>query len=114
MRPWRFAYARVMAGYCDRIVCVSKAVMEHHRRRSGLPGEKYTIIHNGIAVEDYLRDDDSRRRLRSQWGLGHERVLVAYVGRLDRQKGLDTLISAMTHLAARGPAFWALPRMSAA
>jgi glycosyltransferase involved in cell wall biosynthesis len=102
LRPWRFAYARVMAGYCDRIVCVSRAVLEHHRRRSGLPAERYTVIHNGIAVEEYFRDDQARGRLRAQWGVAEDRVLVAYVGRLDRQKGLDTLVSAMAHLAARG------------
>lgn len=103
-RPWHFAYGRFLGGCCDRIVCVSSAVRDYHARRSGLPRWRYTVIPNGIEVESFARHQASRRRLRGQWGIGRGDVLMAFVGRLDRQKGIDTLLSVMSHLCARGEA----------
>jgi len=101
-RPWQFAHARLLAGACDRIVCVSDSVREHHARRSGLAGRCYTVIPWGIDTETFRRDASSRRELRAQWGLAAGDVLAAYVGRLASYKGVDTLLAAMSHLGGRG------------
>ena len=103
-RPWQFAYARFLSGYCDRIICVSPSVQEYHSGRSGLPASMYSVIPSGIDVEAFAPDPEARRRLRKQWGVEDSRPVVAYVGRLDRQKGIETLLSAFSHLAARGHA----------
>jgi len=103
-RPWQFAYARFLSGYCDRIICVSPSVREYHCGRSGLAASKYSVIPSGIDVEAFAPDAEARRRLRKQWGIQESRPVVAYVGRLDRQKGIETLLSAFSHLAARGHA----------
>ncbi len=100
--PWRFAYARLTAARCERIVCVSQSVRDDHARRSGLPARNYAVIPNGIDAARYSRDEDLRRLRRSEWGIGDGEVLFAFVGRLDPQKGVDTLLSAMSHLGARG------------
>jgi glycosyltransferase involved in cell wall biosynthesis len=101
-RPWQFAAARLLAGRCDRIICVSRSVRDFHARRSGLPLGRYTVIPNGIDAKALARDKRARRRLREQWGLSNDQVLLAYVGRLDYEKGTDVLLSAASHLAARG------------
>ena len=101
-RPWQFAWARILAGRCDRIICVSQSVRDFHARRTGLPPWRYTVIRNGVDAEAFSRDEQSRARLRTEWGISGDRPLVAFVGRLDRQKGIDTLLSAMSHLGARG------------
>ena len=101
-RPWQFAMARFLADWCDRIICVSDSVRRRHARKSGLPGWRYTVIPNGIDAEAYARDDKVRAALRRQWGLGADELLLVFVGRLNRQKGVDTLLGAMSHLAARG------------
>ena len=103
-RPWQFAYARFLSGYCDRIICVSPSVQEYHCGRSGLPASMYSVIPSGIDVDAFAPDGDARRRLRKQWGVDDSQPVVAYVGRLDRQGGIETLLSAFSHLAARGHA----------
>lgn len=100
-RPWQFAWARMAAGACDRIVCVSDDVCRHHAARSGLPRSCYEVIPNGIDVEAFAPDLELRRRLRGRWGVPEERCLLAYLGRLDPQKGTDVLVSALSHLGAR-------------
>jgi glycosyltransferase involved in cell wall biosynthesis len=101
-RPWQFAHARLCSGCCDRVVCVSESVREHHRRRSGLPAHRYRVIPWGIDAKAFSRDEAARRRLRAEWGLGGGDCLVAFVGRLEAYKGIDTLLAALSHLAARG------------
>jgi len=103
-RPWQFAYARLLCESCDRIVCVSETVREFHAKRTGLPDWRYRIIRNGVDPDAYARSDEARRRLREQWGLGEGDFLVAFVGRLDYQKGIGTLLGALSHLGARGSA----------
>jgi glycosyltransferase involved in cell wall biosynthesis len=101
-RPWQFAYARMLSGQADRIVCVSGAVRDFHQKRSGIPRGKYTVIPNGIDPDAYRRDVRVREKLRSRWGVGPDETLLAFVGRLDRQKGIDVLLGALSHLASRG------------
>jgi len=103
-RPWQFAHARFFASRCDRIVCVSQSVREHHARRSGLPGRCYTVIPWGSDADEFRPDPAARRRLRAEWRLRDDDVLVAFVGRLEFYKGIETLLAAMSHLGARGDA----------
>ncbi len=101
-RPWQFAYARLAADRCDRIVCVSESVRRFHARRSGLPLDHYTVIPNGIDADAYAPDAELRRRFRRQWAIPESEVLLAFVGRLDPQKGIYTLLATISHLGARG------------
>jgi glycosyltransferase involved in cell wall biosynthesis len=101
-RPWQFAYARLMGEHCDRVVCVSQAVREFHQRRSRLPGSLYAVIPNGVQTEAYRPDEAARTRLRRQWAVPDGEYLLAFVGRLDPQKGIGTLLGALSHLGARG------------
>ncbi len=101
-RPWQYAYARLLSGYCDRLVCVSQSVMERHVARSGIPQRKYIVIPNGVDAASFGPDGARRDILRKEWGVAPEEPLFVFVGRLDRQKGVDTLLAAISHLGARG------------
>jgi glycosyltransferase involved in cell wall biosynthesis len=103
-RPWQYCLARVFAKRCRRIICVSEAVRDHHSRRSGLPASRYTVIHNGIDASAYSHDPQARQRLRNEWGVGADEAVCVFLGRLDRQKGVDVLLAAFSHLGARGAA----------
>ncbi len=101
-RPWRFTLPRAAPLERERLICVSEAVRRHHLRRTGLSPERYRVIRNGIDVGAFARDEERRRALRRRWSLSDDQPLLAFVGRLDRQKGVDTLLGAMAHLGARG------------
>jgi len=103
-RPWQFAFSRMLARQCERIVCVSPSVRSHHARKSGLPADRYTVIPNGVDLRAFVRDEEARERLRQEWQIPPSRVLAAYVGRLSREKGIDTLLATMSRLAAQGKA----------
>jgi glycosyltransferase involved in cell wall biosynthesis len=106
-RPWQYAYARFMDFKCDRLICVSRSVRDHHAAHSHLPLWRYTIIPNGVDMEAFGADGTpygpaARARTRQQWGLTPRQMAVLFVGRLNHQKGIDVLLAAMSQLADTG------------
>ncbi len=101
-RPWQFAFARLLSERCDRIVCVSQGVRDHHAAKSGLPLSRYVVIPNGVDVDAFARDESQRQKLRRQWGVREGEILLGFVGRLHVDKGADVLLEAMAILGGRG------------
>ena len=52
-RPWQYVYARLMDFQCDRLICVSRSVRDHHAAHSRLPLSRYTVIPNGVDLETF-------------------------------------------------------------
>jgi starch synthase (maltosyl-transferring) len=82
----RWALARASA-----IVCVSDSVKEHYERH-GFSREKLKTIPNGIDVAAWLNAPAASL---ADFEIAPERRTILFVGRLDRQKGLDILFEAM-------------------
>lgn len=101
-RPWQFLFDRLAARPGGRIVCVSNSVQRFHSQRTHLPPSRYTVIPNGIDPAAYRRDDSLRAQWRQKLGVADTDVLAAFAGRLDRQKGVDTLLEAWRVLHSRG------------
>jgi len=81
---------RALAPWCDQIVVIS----EHERReglRIGIAEDRMTLVLNGISDVPPARP--------SHWP--DSRLKVLFVGRMDRQKGFDTLLDAAEPLADR-------------
>ena len=75
---------------CQHIVIPSKSMEEILVREYGLRGH-YTVIPTGIDLEPYRRVDG--KSLRARMGWQDDKVLVS-VGRLAKEKNLDTLFHA--------------------
>ncbi len=101
-RPWQFAYARLLKQSCDRVICVSQSVRDHHAGKSKLPDDAYIVIPWGVDVQKFRHDEASRQHLRSAWQLADDEVLLAFVGRLEFYKGVETLLAALGQLASGG------------
>ncbi len=81
----------------DRIVCVSDSVAKFCTERVGLPKESLLAIPNGIATEGYPSEAPTDL---SQFSVNHGDFVIATVGRLEQQKGIDWLLNATTNLLA--------------
>jgi glycosyltransferase involved in cell wall biosynthesis len=83
----------------EAIVAVSRS-LERRAEEMGAPRERVTTIPNGIDRTLFAPGDRAGARSALGWPPG-QRVILA-VGRLDRIKGLDLLIEAMSRLHRRG------------
>ena len=69
--------------------------------RSGVPASRVRTVHNGVDPTVYRpADPDERRAVRAEVGAGDDDVVIGYVGRIDRVKGIHHLVDAHRELAA--------------
>ncbi len=80
---------RLMAGWAARVIAISEAEARDGRR-AGIDASRMVVVHNGIA--------SAHTPERATWEDVRRKVL--FVGRLDRQKGVDLLLSAVRGLEA--------------
>jgi len=81
---------RVLAPLCDAIVCISAHEMRV-AAEAGIEGGHIVQITNGIP-----RKAPEHSQQAVEWPAGKRRVL--FVGRFDRQKGVDVLLDAMSRM----------------
>jgi glycosyltransferase involved in cell wall biosynthesis len=80
---------RALAHGTERIICVSRFERDSAARR-GIRTDRLEVIHNGVA--------DRPVSARAP-AFPNERINLLFIGRLDRQKGLDIALAAMAELA---------------
>ena len=81
-------------------VCVSQAVADYSISRSGLSPKKIVVIPNGVDVARFAGAAPAEL---TKLGIPVGSQVILTVGRLDRQKGLSTLIEAAAVVAPRFP-----------
>lgn len=96
---WRARVERRLARRADAVVCVSQSVAEHCRLR-GYDAEKLQVIPNGYDIEQFagIRPIEMQR-----FGFAVDRRVVTFVGRLDRQKGLDWFLPLLPRIFEQAP-----------
>jgi glycosyltransferase involved in cell wall biosynthesis len=97
-RRWRWRWERFAGRLADRHVAVSQGVADFAREKIGLQREKIVVIPNGVEVPKALAPADL-----SSLGLPPGRRAIAFVGRLDEQKGTEWLIQQTPRLFAKAP-----------
>ncbi len=63
----------------------------------GVPTDRITVIHNGLATCPVQRES-TRGRLRSEWGVAATDLVIGTVARLEPVKGIQVLIEAYARL----------------
>jgi glycosyltransferase involved in cell wall biosynthesis len=83
----------MLARYCDAIVCVSRYEADQ-ARSAGISASLLAVVPNGVS--DIITEECSVTAATREWPDGCLRVL--FVGRLDRQKGVDVFYQALREL----------------
>lgn len=96
------AALRRLARVPDLVIVNSRVGLDHHRA-AGFSTGRMRVVPNGIDTERFRPDAERRRRLRSEWRVGEDELLVGLVGRLDPMKDHPTFLRAAAELAALEP-----------
>lgn len=82
---------RLLAGFCRRVIAISRYEYDQGLR-IGIPASHMTIIENGIAAT-------GPQPVVATWN--DDRIRVLFIGRIERQKGVDILLDAVRGLGSR-------------
>lgn len=81
---------RALSLFCDRVIAISQHEA-NEACRIGIPAERIDLVLNGMS--------DAPPAIPAEWD--DSRLRILFVGRLDRQKGFDTLMDAIAPLKGR-------------
>ena len=83
----------VLSGYLERNMLDTAPVTP----------KQLVVIPGGIRLESYVRSEETRKHIRSEWGIDSSSVVIGCVSRIDEQKGLMKLVHAFAKLIIRVP-----------
>lgn len=92
----RALMVRLLRREASSVIAVSNALADAWQG-FGLPRESLTVVHNGIAVEDFDRSGE-RDAVRREWGIGPMVPLIETVSVLREGKGIDVLLRAFARV----------------
>lgn len=91
-----------LANTADRVIACSEHMSEEVIKLFGLPPSGVTVIPNGIDLDQWRRPSSGLDAIRSQYA-GPGDTLVVYTGRVEWEKGVQTLIAAMPRIQSALP-----------
>jgi glycosyltransferase involved in cell wall biosynthesis len=91
-----------LSRFADRVVVNSLAGLEQ-AVADGLPREKMLFIPNGIDTNLFYPNDDERKRVRAEWGIGEGQKIIGNVARFDPIKNHPLFLKAAARIAAQLP-----------
>lgn len=99
---WLFKLLVLMSKFPDLIITNSYAGKEYFIK-SGYSPKNMVVINNGIDTRKFYPNRKAGERLRIQWGINNEQILIGLVGRLDPIKDHPTFIKASAIVAEQNP-----------
>lgn len=93
---------RQLSRFADLIICNSRAGLEYASTH-GYPRERMIVVPNGIDTERFKPDVATRDRIRAQWGVAENEILIGLVARLDPMKDHVTFFRAAAMLVRERP-----------
>ncbi|MFH2052577.1 MAG: glycosyltransferase [bacterium] len=109
--PWKrrrhILVDRFLGARTFRQIAVSEDVRRIRMERDGAPEARLVLIPNSVSIPDRVRDSGIRTRIRAEFGLNEEAVVIGSVGRVVDAKAYPVLVEAMALLRDRFPGlFW--------
>jgi sugar transferase (PEP-CTERM/EpsH1 system associated) len=82
----------------NQVFTVTRELREHHARQGWVKHERIGVIYNGVDTVRYSPSADSKMRVRSEFGIPSQRLVLGSVGRLVPIKDHGTLLWAAERL----------------
>lgn len=111
IRRWLIALTeKISCNLAKVVIVISPSLKEHAERRKILQRGKSIVIEkgssNGIDLTEFSRSQQvlaHAEELRSRIGLKGNEMIIGFVGRLSKDKGIDMLFAAFNALAGKYP-----------
>jgi glycosyltransferase involved in cell wall biosynthesis len=109
LRRWVFElFDRIVYALAHRVVFVSQSLRRLYVDELGLGAMEKSVVlahgsSNGVDAGRYRRDPAASARLRRALGLGDDELVVGFVGRLTRDKGIEELAAAFARVVQSVP-----------
>ena len=100
---WDIAFDRIMIKRTALRIGVSQDLVDIIKMCENPPPEKLAMIPNGVDSERFKCGEGERNRVRAEFGIADDEILVGAVGRLVDPKAFHILIEAVSLLARRMP-----------
>lgn len=96
----RVEKANYRSGAFRRVIAVSAGVGREVTEHYGVPPELITVVPNAVDAHRFQPSDaaERRSRLRAEHGIAEDDVVLLFVGKEFRRKGLAPIIEALPHL----------------
>jgi glycosyltransferase involved in cell wall biosynthesis len=95
-RPDYRRSARRYCGFAHHVVGIDPTITKYFGEHMGTPAERLHYIPNGI--RERLPDAARRERVRASLGIGGGQFLLLFVGRLEIEKDVPTLLASAAHV----------------
>ena len=90
----------LLSPFTDLIILNSNAGKTYHLEH-GFPANKMVVIPNGINTELFRPNSEARLKVRKEWGIAQDTILIGKVGRLDPMKDHPTFLKAAALLSQK-------------
>jgi L-malate glycosyltransferase len=102
---WDLVNRLLMDRLSDALIAVSRRNARLRVRRLRSAPHQLAAVLNGVPVRDVPgpERDENRRRVRAQFGISAESVVIGSLVRLDQGKGLADLVEGFSHVVAQRP-----------
>ncbi|MDB5348587.1 MAG: glycosyltransferase family 1 protein [Schlesneria sp.] len=92
----KYLYGRLLRKRVAKVICCSESVRIQHIREFRIPESRAVTIDNGIDLSRFKPIDQAERdRIRSDFGISNDQLMLLNVGRITHQKGQDLLLRSL-------------------
>ena len=83
--------------------CSEDAAISRYGKRIGLNPGRRKVVHNAVDVKRFVYDEDSRQRLRQEWGIPEDAFVAGHVGRFRIEKNHLFLLDVFARIYRHNP-----------
>ncbi len=92
-----FFLQKIYSKRVDKIIANSYASIEFHKK-SGFFMDKSVVIHNGIDIDKFRRDEKVREEMREKFNIKNNEIVLGIAARVDYMKGYIYLAKALKEI----------------